>query len=214
VKRQDKRKQGQLNRRRGKDTQREHARLYCELWGVDPGYCAHWTQTEPDNVFQHCPGEGYYVSVKAEATWKLREYIRDAEGRADGRPWWIGIRRPRVNWQAYGSTWYALTRGLVYVRAITGWHDMSRFGDAIRARDAVMDFVEGGRPWRMGSAIPALEDLGLSSTRPLRWVLLLEAPPTDGKWEYESEYYALMAAAEWAEILEEAWAPRQEAEDQ
>lgn len=113
----DRSRLGRLNRQRGKDTQREHARLYCAAWGVDPETHAHWTQDEPDNVFERCPGAGWYVSVKAEAVWSPWAYLIDAATRAGELPFWIGCRRPRRDYQRFREIWYAIVPEDYYLRA-------------------------------------------------------------------------------------------------
>lgn len=112
----DRHRLGRLNRQRGKDTQREHARLYCGLWGVDPETHASWTQDEPDNLFRDCPGEGWYVSVKAEAVWSPWAYLIDAATRARDLPFWIGCRRPRRDYKRFREIWYAIVPEPVYLQ--------------------------------------------------------------------------------------------------
>jgi hypothetical protein len=209
-------RRGRLNRRRGKEAEKDAAEFNCGVWGVDLAHSAQWTQREPDNLYLDCPGEGYYVSVKHEELWRPHDYIRDAEKRSGGAPWWVQMRRPRaLPWRAFGSVWYNLMaeRTLLDVLDDAYGHTFPFAPTASpqvpieeRRRRVVVGVplmvdIHGfpdDRQWRLVEWTTSLEAL---EGRPyLGWVLWLRETP--------ERVYAVTSGGFWAVSLLRAWRVR------
>ena len=223
---------GRRNRNRGKTVQREYARYNCTIWHVLPETHAVWTTHHPDNEYHDCPGEHCHVEVKAEKTWNLPAYIREAEQDAIngskgsqtlgvGSHWWIGMKPPLGQHRSYYHPFYVCAPELHYlercVQAYTelDWQDVyPRTDEAlIELRRRMMEFRglpldyrsrEQSQNWRLASWVPQLEQLAFDAGE-TAWTLVLEAPAHTESYHYLHSHYILEPGLDWAQLLQIAW---------